>query len=103
LLVYIASFAVSIGVVIFIIPSEIFPLKVRGSAMGACLLTTWVTNFVITLTFLSLIEAIGEPGTFWLYALICVAFWLFSYFFIPETKGRSLEDIESDLRSRTTS
>src|SRR5215211_2395609 len=102
LLVYIASFAVSIGVVIFIIPSEIFPLKVRGSAMGACLLTNWGTNFVITLTFLSLIEAIGEPGTFWLYALVCVAFWLFAYFFIPETKGRSLEEIEKDLRSRTT-
>jgi Sugar (and other) transporter len=93
---------VSIGVVIFIIPSEIFPLKVRGSAIGACLLTNWGTNFVITLTFLSLIEAIGEPGTFWLYALVCVAFWLFAYFFIPETKGRSLEAIEKDLRSRTT-
>ena len=101
LLVYIASFAVSIGVVIFIIPSEIFPLKVRGSAMGACLLTNWGTNFVITLTFLSLIQAIGRPGTFWLYALVCVVFWLFTYFFIPETKGRSLEDIEKDLRSST--
>jgi len=100
LMVYIASFAVSIGVIIFIIPSEIFPLKVRGSAMGFCLLTNWGTNFLITLTFLSLIEAIGEAGTFWLYALIGVAFWLFTYFFIPETKGRSLEEIERDLRNR---
>lgn len=69
--------------------------------MGACLLTNWGTNFVITLTFLSLIQAIGRPGTFWLYALVCVAFWLFTYFFIPGTKGRNLEDIERNLRSRT--
>ena len=61
--------------------------------MGACLLTNWGTNFGIRLTFLSLIEAIGKSGTFWLYALICGAFWLFTYFLIPETKGRSLEEI----------
>lgn len=101
LLVYIASFAVSIGVVIFIIPSEIFPLKVRGSAMGVCLLVNWGSNFLISLTFLNLIGAFGRPATFWLYAVMCVIFWLFAFFFIPETKGRSLEEIEADLRGRT--
>ena len=102
LVVYIASFAVSIGVVIFIIPSEIFPLKVRGSAMSVCLLTNWGSNFAIATVFLTLLNTFGRPATFWLFTLMCVIFWFFAYFFIPETKGRSLEEIEADLRSRTS-
>jgi sugar porter (SP) family MFS transporter len=93
LVVYIASFAVSVGVVIFIIPSEIFPLKVRGSAMSVCLLTNWGSNFAIATVFLTLLDTFGRPATFWLFTLMCM---------IPETKGRSLEEIEADLRSRTT-
>ena len=100
LILYIASFAVSIGVLVFLVPPEIFPLRVRGKAMGLALLINWGTNFVITLTFLSLIGAIGEPATFWLYGAICIVFWVFAYFFIPETKGRSLEEIEADLRGQ---
>lgn len=100
LLLYIASFAVSIGVIIFLIPPEIFPLKVRGSAMSICLMVNWSSNFIIALTFLPLIDAIGRPGAFWLFGAMCVIFWLFAYFFVPETKGRSLEEIERDLRSR---
>jgi sugar porter (SP) family MFS transporter len=100
LILYIASFAVSIGVLVFLVPPEIFPLRVRGKAMGLALLINWGTNFVITLTFLSLIGAIGEPATFWLYGVICIVFWVFAYFFIPETKGRSLEEIEADLRGQ---
>ena len=100
LVLYIGSFALSIGVLVFLVPPEIFPLRVRGKAAGLALFTNWGTNFVITLTFLSLIAAIGEAGTFWLYGSICVVFWLFGYFFVPETKGRSLEEIEADLRGR---
>jgi SP family galactose:H+ symporter-like MFS transporter len=100
LILYIASFAVSIGVLVFLVPPEIFPLRVRGKAMGLALLINWGTNFIITLTFLSLIGAIGEPATFWLYGVICIVFWVFAYFFIPETKGRSLEEIEADLRGQ---
>ena len=102
LVIYIASFAVSVGVVIFIIPSEIFPLKVRGSAMSVCLLTNWGSNFAIATVFLTLLDTFGRPATFWLFTFMCVIFWLFTYFFIPETKGRSLEEIEADLRNRTT-
>ena len=98
LILYIASFALSIGVLVFLVPPEIFPLRVRGKAAGLALFINWGTNFVITLTFLSLISAIGEAGTFWFYGGICVVFWLFGYFFVPETKGRSLEEIEADLR-----
>ena len=102
LVVYIASFAVSVGVVIFIIPSEIFPLKVRGSAMSICLLTNWGSNFAIATVFLTLLDVLGRSATFWLFTFMCVVFWLFTFFFIPETKGRSLEEIEADLRGRTT-
>jgi sugar porter (SP) family MFS transporter len=100
LIVYIASFAVSIGVLIFLIPPEIFPLKVRGKAMGLALLINWGSNFVISLTFLPLLESIGEPATFWLYGGINVIYLLFAFFFIPETKERTLEEIEADLRSK---
>lgn len=102
LIIYIASFAVSIGVIIFLIPPEILPLNVRGKAMSLALVINWGTNFVITLTFLSLINAVGEPGTFWLYGGVCVLFLAFSYLFIPETKGRSLEEIETELRGRSS-
>lgn len=102
LVIYIASFAVSIGVVIFIIPSEIFPLKVRGSAMSICLLTNWGSNFAIATVFLSLLDIFGRSATFWLFTFMCVVFWLFTFFFIPETKGRSLEEIEAELRGRTS-
>ena len=74
-----------------------------ATIMSACLLINWGSDFLIALTFLSLIEAMGRSATFWLYALVCVVFWLFAFFFIPETKGRSLEDIERDLRSRASS
>lgn len=100
LIVYIGSFAISIGVLIFLIPPEIFPLRVRGKAMGLALFINWGSNFVISLTFLPLLASIGETITFWLYGGICVAFFLFAYFFIPETKGRSLEQIEAALSSR---
>lgn len=102
LLLYIASFAVSIGVIIFLIPPEILPLRVRGSAMSIGLMVNWSSNFVIALTFLPLLEALGRPATFWLFGVMCVIFWLFTFFFVPETKGRSLEQIERDLRGRTT-
>jgi MFS family permease len=100
LIIYIASFAVSIGVLIFLIPPEIFPLRVRGKAMGLALLINWGSNFIISLTFLPLLESIGEAATFWLYGGLNVIYLLFAFFFIPETKNRTLEEIEADLRSK---
>lgn len=97
LTLYIAAFAVGFGTTIWVLLSEIYPLKIRGAAMGVATLVVWGSNFVVALTFLSLIEAVGETGSFWLYALICAAALAFSYFFVPETKGRSLEQIEADL------
>ena len=95
LAVYIAAFAVSVGVVVFVLPSEIFPLRIRGSAMSATLMCNWGMNFVVSLTFLSLFNTLGKSWTFWLYAVICALGWVFAVKLVPETKGRSLEEIEA--------
>lgn len=100
LLIYIASFAVSFGVVLWVVLPEIFPLKVRGSAMSVCTILHWSSNLVVTLTFLPLIAAVGETAVFWGYGVISIGALAFVYFLMPETKGRTLEEIESDLRDR---
>ena len=64
LIVYIASFAASFGVVLWVLP-EIFPLRIRGSAMSVCTILHWSSNLLVSLTFLPLISAIGEAATFW--------------------------------------
>jgi sugar porter (SP) family MFS transporter len=98
LLLYIASFAASFGVVLWVVLPEIFPLRIRGSAMSVCTICHWSANLLVSLTFLPLIARIGETATFWIYALIAVGTFAFVYFLMPETKGRSLEEIEADLR-----
>jgi hypothetical protein len=55
----------------------------------------WGSNLLVALTFLSLVQALGSSGAFWLYAAVGVAAWLFSYFLVPETRGKSLEEIEA--------
>lgn len=102
LLVYIAAFAVSVGVVVFVLPSEIYPLRIRGAAMSATLMCNWGMNFLVALTFLSLLNGLGASLTFWLYAFVCVLGLGYAIKLVPETKGRSLEDIERWLRSRRT-
>ncbi|MCD4783870.1 MAG: sugar porter family MFS transporter [Candidatus Eremiobacteraeota bacterium] len=94
LILYIASFAVSLGPICWLIISEIYPLKVRGLAMSVATVANWGFNFIIALTFLSLIQKIGAPSTFWLYALVGVGGLIFCYCYVPETKGHSLEKIE---------
>lgn len=101
LVLYIASFAASFGVVLWVVLPEIFPLRIRGSAMSVCTILHWSANLLVSLTFLPLIAAIGETTTFWIYGLIAIGTFVFIYVLMPETKGRSLEDIESDLREKT--
>src|SRR5215207_3459493 len=67
---YIASFAISLGPVFWLMISEIYPLNIRGKAMSVASLANWGSNFLVSLTFLLLISAFGQTGTFWLYAVI---------------------------------
>lgn len=100
LAVYIAAFAVSVGVVVFVLPSEVYPLAIRGAAMSTTLVANWGMNFIVALTFLSLLQLLGSDITFWLYAAVCVLGVLYAVFLVPETKGKSLEELEQGFRDR---
>lgn len=94
LFVYIASFAYSLGPIGWLLNSEIYPLHIRGKAMGVATCANWVSNFIVTATFLNLINIFGKAGTFWLYGAIGILGLFFIWRRVPETKGKSLEEIE---------
>lgn len=94
LMLYVGSFAISLGPIFWLMIAEIYPLKIRGRAMSTATMVNWGTNLIIAITFLSLIHTLGASGTFWLYGIISIIALLFVYFYIPETKGKSLEEIE---------
>lgn len=95
LLIYVGFFAVSLGPVAWLIISEIYPLGIRGRAMGIASFANWLCNFFVSLTFLTLIQDLGISGTFWIYAIICVIGLWFVIKLVPETKGKTLEEIQS--------
>jgi sugar porter (SP) family MFS transporter len=94
-LTYVACFAIGIGTGTWVLMSEICPTRIRGRAMSIATLFLWCGTLTVTLTFLSLVELLTAPGAFLLYAVICVAATLFIWLGVPETKGRSLEEIEA--------
>lgn len=100
LIIYVAAFALGLGPIFWLLIAEIYPLSVRGLAMSLATVTNWAANFIIAVTFLSLVDLIGESGVFLLYALIAVLAWIFIFKLVPETKGLSLEQIEAYFRSR---
>jgi SP family galactose:H+ symporter-like MFS transporter len=98
LMIYVGSFAIGLGPVFWLLISEIYPLKVRGLAMSVASEANWGTNLVVALTFLTLIQTVGKSGAFLFYALAGIAAWIFVYLLLPETKGRTLEEIEEHWR-----
>jgi sugar porter (SP) family MFS transporter len=98
LCVYIAAFAASLGLGIWLINSEIFPTEVRGKAAGFGTVTHWGLDFLISLTVLTTISLLTATGLFWMYAVFGIIGFAYLYRHLPETKGRSLEDIEVSLR-----
>jgi SP family galactose:H+ symporter-like MFS transporter len=99
LMLYVAAFAIGLGPVFWLLISEIYPLKIRGLAMSIASVANWGANLVVALTFLTLTQAIGKNGTFWLYGFVSIGAVFFVHFLVPETKGRTLEEIESHWRS----
>jgi MFS transporter, SP family, galactose:H+ symporter len=97
---YVACFAISLGPIFWLMIAEIYPLKIRSRAMGIATMANWGSNLLVALTFLSLLEFLGRPWTFWLYALVGVIAWIFVLRIVPETKGKTLEQIEAEWRSR---
>ena len=98
IMVYVASFAISLGPIFWLLISEIYPLKVRSSTEGVAATFNWGSNLLVSLTFLTLLQMIGATRTFWLYGVFAIGAWLFSYYLVPETKGRTLEEIEAFWR-----
>ena len=99
LIFFVAAWTLGPGTVVQLVISEIYPLSLRGLAMSLVTAVIWATYLIVTLTFLSLIETLGRPDTFWLYAALCVVSFAYVYFYMPETKGLSLEEIEEHWRS----
>ena len=100
LMAYIAFFAISLGPLGWLVNSEIYPTKVRGRAMGVVVFCNWGSNFVVTSTFLTLVGWLGTTGTFWLYGLLgAFGLWYLAKA-LPETKGKSLEEIETYWRAK---
>jgi len=99
LVIYVACFAFGLGPIFWLLISEIYPLKVRGAAMSAVTVTNWAFNLVVAVTFLTLVGCLGHAGTFWLYGVIATGAWVFFYLLVPETKGKTLEQIEEHWRT----
>ena len=89
-----ASFAVGMGPGVWVVMSEIFPTRIRGRAMSVATISLWVACVALTATFLSLSRALTPSGAFWIYGSVCVFTVLFVAFVTPETKGKTLEEIE---------
>ena len=99
LMAYVGSFAVGLGPVFWLILSEIYPLRIRGRAMSVGTAANWSANLIVALSFLTLTEVVGKAVTFWLYAAVSIGAWLFAFLLVPETKGKTLEQIEAYMRS----
>lgn len=96
--VFITGFALGWGPIPWLVMSEIFPAKVRGVASAVCVLTNWSMAFIVTKTFQDMMNFLTSAGTFWLFASMCIANSIFTIAFIPETKGKTLEQIEAIFR-----
>lgn len=96
----IAVYAMSLAPVVWVILSEIFPNRIRGAAMALATFSLWVACFILTYTFPLLNASLGAAGTFWVYAAICAAGFVFIMIKLPETKGKSLEMIEKELTNK---
>ena len=93
----IACYAVSLAPVTWVVISEIFPNRLRGAAMAVSVTSLWIACFVLTYTFPYLNRKLSSAGTFWLYAGICLVGFIFILVKLPETKGKTLEEIEREL------
>jgi sugar porter (SP) family MFS transporter len=95
LIVYITCFAFSMGPIAWILVSEVFPLRLRGRGVAAATLGSGISNFFVSITFLSLLHSLGTASVFLMYAGFCILTLFFVRFVVPETKGRDLESISA--------
>ncbi len=94
----IATYAMSLAPVTWVLLSEIFPNRIRGAAMAVATASLWIACFILTYTFPLLNHSLGAAGTFWVYAIICLSGFIFIFRTLPETKGKSLEQVEVEMQ-----
>jgi MFS family permease len=91
---YVAFFSVGMGPGVWVLMSELFPTRVRGRAMAIATVSLWIACLAVTLTFLSLMNVFTPGGAFWFYGVMCLLTFVFIWKALPETKGKTLEEIE---------
>jgi SP family arabinose:H+ symporter-like MFS transporter len=97
---FLACFAFSIGPLKFVVASEIFPNAIRGRALSISIMVMWIADTIVGQLTPVLLKEVGSSGTFWFFAFFCTVAFIFIYRFLPETKGRSLEQIEHDWKGQ---
>ncbi|KAL6074259.1 Inositol transporter 1 [Balamuthia mandrillaris] len=97
LTLYVAFFAIGLGPIPWTVNAEIYPPSVRGLANGLATTVNWATNLIMSMTFLSFVDLVGEAVTFWTYAGVTTMGLVFMYLKLPETRGKSLEQIQAEL------
>ncbi|XP_029573372.1 solute carrier family 2, facilitated glucose transporter member 8 isoform X2 [Salmo trutta] len=95
---FITGFSLGWGPIPWLVMSEIFPSRVKGFASSVCVLTNWGSAFIITKTFQDLMDLLTSAGTFWLFSGCCALNIVFTILFVPETKGKSLEQIQAQFK-----
>ncbi|OXB61013.1 hypothetical protein ASZ78_015010 [Callipepla squamata] len=102
MMAFVSAFSIGFGPMTWLVLSEIYPAGIRGRAFAFCNSFNWAANLLISLSFLDLIDAIGFSWMFLLYGLMGVMAVIFIYFFVPETKGQSLEEIDQQFSRKWT-
>ena len=92
-----AFFEISLGPVLWLLLSELYPLQVKGKAMTAGSFTCWLFTYVVTQAFPPMVSSLGAVGVFYLFAAVCFFSGIWIYVYLPETKGKTLEEIEGEL------
>jgi SP family galactose:H+ symporter-like MFS transporter len=93
MMLYVGCFAFSLGPIVWLLISEIFPLQARGLGMSISTLANWVGNFLVSQFFLTMLLRLGRPKTFWIYGFLCIVTLVFVRWMVPETKRQVLEEI----------
>ena len=96
-ILYVFSYSLGLGPIVWVLLSEIFPQAVRAKALALCTLISWMSNYFVVLSFPGLIASLGTPITFGMYGLLSLFAYAFYLRYIPETKGKSLEQLEKLL------
>ncbi|OGT53723.1 MAG: MFS transporter [Gammaproteobacteria bacterium RIFCSPHIGHO2_12_FULL_41_15] len=99
MVVFIASFAMSLGPIMWLVIAEVFPLEVRGFASSLAVAASWGFNMMVALLFPIMLSDLGTAWTFYIFTAFCILGWFFVFFMVPETKGVTLEKIEENLRA----